>query len=129
MIGQIASRGVDRGLNISCGGRQYSRVKSNWIVILRAWHDSKLAEVISVMPAIRAHSCRSRGDRDGGSHDTQGSRPPIPQKTEIVGKSICGSGETGRKSNAYGAGQGNANPVNNVVATGRWMNGEDMFMT
>src|SRR5580692_12085563 len=47
--------------------------------------------------------------------------------TEIVGKSICGSGDTGKTLNATPPASAIA-AVSSVVATGRLMNGADRFM-
>src|SRR5580704_4504205 len=47
--------------------------------------------------------------------------------TEIVGKSIWGSAETGSTRNATAPASAIA-AVNRVVATGRWMNGEDKLI-
>ena len=47
--------------------------------------------------------------------------------TEMVGKSTWGSGETGSSRNAMAPASATPN-VNNVVATGRSMNGADRFI-
>ncbi len=46
--------------------------------------------------------------------------------TWMVGKSTCGSGATGRNGKATMPTKASA-AINNVVATGRRMNGSDMF--
>ena len=46
----------------------------------------------------------------------------------MVGKSICGSGETGSNINASPPASAMA-AVSSVVATGRWMNGEEKFIS
>src|SRR6266568_5137439 len=48
--------------------------------------------------------------------------------TEMVGKSTCGNGETGRTLNAMAPAIAIA-IVSKVVATGRWINGVETFMT
>jgi hypothetical protein len=47
--------------------------------------------------------------------------------TEIVGKSICGSGETGNSRNATAPASAIA-AVRSVVATGRRINGEERLI-
>ena len=47
--------------------------------------------------------------------------------TEMVGKSTCGSGATGSTTNASAPASATAT-VSSVVATGRRMNGAEMFM-
>src|SRR5580704_6471735 len=49
-------------------------------------------------------------------------------ETEMVGKSTCGSGETGNTVNAMAPAMAIA-IVNNVVATGRRINNSEGFMT
>jgi hypothetical protein len=46
--------------------------------------------------------------------------------TEIVGKSTCGSGDTGRNRYANPPAKARAN-VNNVVAIGLWIKGLEIF--
>src|ERR1700722_14771583 len=85
-----------------------------------------LVEVISVTPAMWPN-WRSRGvatDEAMISALAPGKLAP----TEMVGKSTCGSGETGRTSKAIAPAMAMA-IVSNVVATGRWMKGSDTFMT
>jgi hypothetical protein len=53
-----------------------------------------------------------------------GLAPGRPAPTEIVGKSICGSGATGRKRNAT-APERKIARVMSVVATGRRMKGAE----
>src|ERR1700678_3642112 len=48
--------------------------------------------------------------------------------TEIVGKSTCGNGDTGSTVNAIAPAIAIAT-VSSVVATGRWINGAERFMT
>src|SRR3984885_8609537 len=86
---------------------------------------SVLAEVISVTPAMWPN-CRSSGV---ATEDAMiwALPPGKPALTEIVGKSTSGSGETGSTSNATAPASAIAT-VSSVVATGRWMNGAEMFM-
>ena len=57
-----------------------------------------------------------------------GLAPGKPACTEMVGKSTCGSGDTGSSRNAIAP--ASAMPsVSSVVATGRWMKGAEMFMS
>ena len=68
-----------------------SRLRSNWIVIDVV--PKPLDDVISVTPAI-CPNCRSSGV---ATEDAMISAlaPGKPASTEIVGKSTCGSGDTG----------------------------------
>ena len=74
-----------------------------------------LADVISVTLAIRPN-CLSRGVATDEAI-TSGLAPGRPAETEMVGKSICGSGETGSKINASPPASAIAT-VSSVVATG-----------
>src|ERR1700719_3062240 len=85
----------------------------------------KLDEVISVMPAIRPN-WRSNGVATDEAM-ISGLAPGSEAATEIVGKSTCGSGETGKKLNATAPASATAT-VNRVVATGRRMNGDDRLI-
>src|SRR5215469_5725943 len=86
---------------------------------------SELADVISVTPAIWP-SCRSNGV---ATDEAMISALP-PGKlaaTEIVGKSTCGRGDTGRTE--YAIAPANAMPiVIRVVPTGRRMNVSEKFI-
>src|ERR1700733_11101580 len=86
---------------------------------------SELAEVISVTPAM----CPNWRSSGVATDDAMISALPPGRLalTEIVGKSTCGSGETGSTLNAIAPATATAT-VNSVVATGRWMNGSEMFM-
>ena len=86
---------------------------------------SELAEVISVTPAMWPN-CRSSGV---ATEDAMISAlaPGKPAPTEIVGKSTCGSGDTGSTLNAIAPAMATAT-VSSVVATGRRMNGAEIFM-
>src|SRR5271155_390655 len=84
-----------------------------------------LEEVISVTPAIRPN-CRSSGVATDDAI-IAGLAPGKLADTEIVGKSICGSGDTGKTLKATPPASAIA-AVSRVVATGRAMNGEDRLM-
>ncbi len=56
-----------------------------------------------------------------------GLAPGRAAETRMVGKSTCGSGETGRRRKATAPASASAN-VSSVVATGRRMKGAEMFM-
>src|ERR1700720_1647625 len=86
---------------------------------------SWLVEVISVMPAIRPN-WRSSGVATEEAM-ISGLAPGNEAATEMVGKSTCGSGETGRKLKATAPASATAT-VNKVVATGRRMNGDDRLI-
>src|SRR5436305_11085273 len=97
-----------------------SRFKSNCSVIRVEPSDDD--DVISVTPAMRP-SARSSGVATVAAI-VSGLAPGKLACTEIVGKSTCGSGETGNKRNA--AAPANASPiVRSVVATGRSTKGAD----
>src|SRR5712675_1023182 len=85
-----------------------------------------LAEVISVTPAMWPN-WRSRGVATEEAM-ISALAPGRLALTEMVGKSTCGKGETGRTLNAMPPAIAMA-IVNNVVATGRWINGVETFMT
>src|SRR5580700_2718547 len=85
----------------------------------------KLDEVISVTPAIRPN-WRSSGVATDDAM-ISGLAPGSEAATEIVGKSTCGSGETGKKLKATAPASPTA-IVNRVVATGRRMNGDDRLI-
>ena len=53
--------------------------------------------------------------------------PGRPALTLMVGKSTCGSGDTGSTVKAIAPAMATA-MVSSVVATGRWMNGAEMLM-
>src|SRR5277367_4233279 len=84
-----------------------------------------LVDVISLTPAIRPN-WRSSGVATEDAM-ISGLAPGKPAPTEIVGKSICGKGETGSERNATAPASAIA-AVSNAVATGRWMNGVDRLM-
>src|SRR3984957_9013727 len=84
-----------------------------------------LCDVISVTSAI-CPRCRSSGAARLVA-TTSGLAPGNCAVTEIVGKSTCGSGETGKAS--YPSNPPSAIAmVRSVVATGRAINGAEMFM-
>jgi hypothetical protein len=86
----------------------------------------KLDEVISVTPAIRPN-WRSSGVATDDAM-ISGLAPGNEAATEMVGKSTCGSGETGKKLKATAPASATA-IVNKVVATGRRMNGDDKLIS
>jgi hypothetical protein len=100
-----------------------SRVSSNCSVTPVDPSDDD--EVISVTPAMRP-SARSSGVATVAAM-TSGLAPGRLALTEMVGKSTCGSGETG--SSLKATSPESASPiVSSVVATGRSTNGWDRFM-
>jgi len=85
---------------------------------------SEDCEVSSVTPAMRP-SARSSGVATVAAI-TSGLAPGSEALTDTVGKSTCGSGDTGSKPKLTIP--ANATPtVSNVVATGRWTKGAMMF--
>jgi hypothetical protein len=99
------------------------RFRSNCKVILV--EPRLLDEVISVTEAIRPN-CRSRGVATEEAI-VSGLAPGNDADTDTVGKSTCGSADTGRILKATEP----ANPtatVNRVVATGRLMKTSEIFM-
>jgi hypothetical protein len=86
---------------------------------------SELDEVISVTPAIWLN-WRSSGVAIAEAV-ISGLAPGRLAETEIVGKSTCGNGETGRTSKAM-APTSVMPAVSKVVATGRRMKGAEIFM-
>jgi hypothetical protein len=85
----------------------------------------KLDDVISVMPAILPN-CLSSGVATEEAM-ISGAAPGRLAATETVGKSTCGSEETGSTRNATAPASVIA-MVRSVVATGRWINGEEMLI-
>src|SRR5580692_12439934 len=85
-----------------------------------------LLEVISVTPAMWPN-WRSRGVATEEAM-ISALAPGKLALTEMVGKSTCGRGETGRTSKAIAPAMAMA-IVSSVVATGRWMKGSDTFTT
>ncbi len=81
-----------------------------------------LEEVICVTPAMRPN-CRSNGVATADAM-VSGLAPGKPAPTEIVGKSTCGRGATGKKLNAT-APERKIAMVISEVATGRRMNGAE----
>src|SRR5580698_1687281 len=86
---------------------------------------SVLVEVISVTPAI-CPNWRSRGVATEEAI-ISALAPGKLALTEMVGKSTCGNGDTGSTWNAMAPAIATAT-VSNVVATGRCINGAEMFM-
>ena len=99
-----------------------SRESSNCSVTLAL--PSRELEVISVMPAMRP-SALSSGVATVAAI-TSGLAPGSDADTDTVGKSTCGSGDTGRSPNDTAP--ASATPiVRSVVATGRRTKGSVMF--
>src|SRR5580658_11155064 len=99
------------------------RFRSNCIVILV---DPRLLdEVISVTEAMRPN-CRSKGVATEEAM-VSGLAPGSDADTDTVGKSTCGSGDTGRIRKATSPASAIA-MVSSVVATGRLINSSDGFM-
>ena len=99
------------------------RFKSNCSVTLVV--PRLLDDVISVMPAILPN-WRSKGVATEEAM-ISGLAPGKLAPTEIVGKSTCGSGETGNSRKATAPASAMA-AVRRVVATGRRINGEERLM-
>src|SRR5438105_1382969 len=99
------------------------RLRSKTIVI--DVEPSPLDEVISLIPAIRPN-WRSSGVATADAM-VSGLAPGSVAFTEMLGYSTCGSGETGRKKKASAPDKPRA-MVSKVVATGRWMKGDEMLM-
>src|SRR5579872_3893676 len=99
-----------------------SRFKSNCSVMLV--DPSALDEVISVTSAIRPN-WRSSGVATDEAI-VSGLAPGKPALTEMVGKSTCGSGETGSKRYAAVPAKVIAT-TRSVVATGLRINGSEIF--
>src|SRR5450755_2546351 len=97
-----------------------SRPKSNWRVMPVL--PRPLEEVICVTPAIRPN-WRSSGVATAEAM-VSGLAPGKPAPTEMVGKSTCGSGATGKNLKAT-APERKIAKVISEVATGRRMNGAE----
>ncbi len=97
-----------------------SRLRSNWSVIPVL--PRPLEEVIWVTPAIRPN-WRSSGVATAEAI-VSGLAPGSPAPTEIVGKSTCGSGATGKNRNATTP-ESRIAMVISDVATGRRMKGAE----
>src|ERR1700690_4670071 len=85
----------------------------------------KLEDVISVTPAMRPN-WRSSGVATEEAM-ISGLAPGKLAATEMVGKSTCGSAETGSSLNATAPARAMAT-VRSAVATGRRMNGVDKLI-
>src|SRR5450432_27070 len=96
------------------------RLRSNCKVTLA--RPRELAEVISFTPAIRPN-WRSSGVATAEAI-VSGLAPGKPAPTEMVGKSTCGSGATGKNLKAT-APERKIAKVISEVATGRRMNGAE----
>jgi hypothetical protein len=99
------------------------RLKSNCMVMFVV--PVALDDVISVMPAILPN-WRSKGVATAEAM-ISGLAPGKPAPTEIVGKSTCGSGETGNSRKATPPASAMA-AVRRVVATGRLINGDERLI-
>src|SRR5438477_4516215 len=125
LLGSPDGRRFRAALIAACTSRaapSMSRFKSNCNVIRVEPSDDD--EVISVTPAMRP-SERSSGVATVAAI-VSGLAPGRLACTEIVGKSTCGKGDTGRSRNA--AAPASASPmVSKVVATGRSIKGADRF--
>src|SRR5262245_52355247 len=84
----------------------------------------ELDDVLSVTAAIRPN-CRASGVATDDAI-VSGLAPGSDAKTEIVGKSTCGSGDTGSSVNAAAPARPRAT-IRSVVAIGRRMNGAEIF--
>src|SRR5208337_3333845 len=96
------------------------RLRSNCSVMLH--EPRELDEVISVTDAMRPN-CRSSGVATEEAI-VSGLAPGRPAFTEMVGKSTCGSGATGRNRKAITPERKIA-IVTSEVATGRRINGAE----
>src|SRR5271170_3378646 len=99
------------------------RLRSNCSVMLTC--PKVLCDVISVTDEIRPNS-RSRGVATEEAM-ISGLAPGREADTETVGKSTCGSGDTGNNLNAATPDKPIA-AVSSVVAMGREMKGAEKFM-
>jgi hypothetical protein len=99
------------------------RFRSNCKVMLQ--EPSVLEDVISVTAAMRPN-WRSSGVATEEAM-VSGLAPGSEAFTEMVGKSTCGRGDTGRMRKATAPARPMAT-TNNVVATGLWMKGDDRLM-
>src|SRR5205823_13053811 len=97
-----------------------SRLRSNWRVTLVV--PRPLEEVICVTPAMRPN-WRSRGVATAEAI-VSGLAPGKPAPTEMVGKSTCGSGATGKNWKATTPERRIAKVISDV-ATGRRINGAE----
>src|SRR5579864_8169695 len=100
-----------------------SRLRSNCSV--RPVDPSELDELISVTAAM-CPNWRSSGVATDEAI-VSGLAPGRPALTWIVGKSTCGSGDTGRRRKAHIPDRAMAR-VKSDVATGLLMKGSEMFM-
>ena len=101
---------------ISCAAASIFRLRLNCTVIRPV--PSELTDVIESTPAMAANS-RSSGVAIEAAI-VEGLAPGKLVDTEMVGKSTCGSADTGRKAYPTLPTRTIAK-VNSVVMTGRWM--------
>src|SRR5206468_10815731 len=121
LVGSAAGRHPRAALMAACTSRaapSMFRFRSNWSTIDE--DPRTLVDVISVTPAIRPN-CRSSGVATDVAI-VSGLAPGKLAWTEIVGKSTCGSDDTGRSGYASAPAR-NRPIVRSVVATGRRMKG------
>src|SRR5258706_2320540 len=123
LLGRFEGRLPRAALIADCTSRaaaSISRSKSNCSVT--DVEPTPLDEVISVTPAMRPN-CRSSGVATDEAM-VSGLAPGRPAPTAMVGKSIDGSGATGRKRKATTPERKMAMVIS-VVATGRLMKGAE----
>ncbi len=120
---QLAPGGVDRRLHVAGGGVDVA-IEIELMAIDVC--PSVLADDISVIPAIRPN-CRSSGVATAEAI-VSALAPGNEAETEMLGKSICGSGATGSSTYPSAPARVMAT-VNSVVPTGRWMNGLERLMS
>src|SRR3984957_6825274 len=108
----------------SCGAESILRSRSNWMTMVEA--PSELCDVIWVMPAIWPNCCSSGAATEVAM--VSALAPDQVVVTWMVGKSTCGSGATGRNGNETMPTNAIA-AIMSVVATGRRMNGSEIFTT
>jgi hypothetical protein len=126
LLGSVVGSWLREALIAACTSRaapSMFRFRSNCRMMLV--DPIVLVDVISVTPAMRP-SWRSSGVATDVAMFS-GLAPGRLAVTLMVGKSTCGSGATGSSRNAITP--LSARPiVRSVVATGRSMNGAEMFM-
>ena len=98
------------------------RLRSNWTTT--SLTPSVLSDVNWVMPEIWENWRSSGAATDAAM--VSALAPARNAVTWTVGKSICGKEATGRNGNAVSPTNAMA-AVSSEVATGRWMNGSEMF--
>src|SRR5260370_18814987 len=99
-----------------------ARLRSNWRVM--PVEPRPLEEVICVTPAMRPN-CRSKGVATAEAM-VSGLAPGRLAPTEMVGKSTCGSGATGKNRTATTPARRIAKLISDVATAGR-MKGAEQF--